>query len=93
MPPVSPKEWKIGRGLNRIQSGSMSINSAAWATLAMRFSWVRTTALGAPKLPEVKRITPMSDGLEAGAKRRGRAPAAAAKSLSAKPTFSRTSSR
>ncbi len=78
MPPVRPKLWKAGRGLNQIQSGSSAMWAATWATLASRLAWVRTTPLGAPKLPEVNRITPRSSGEVLAANRRGKAPAMAA---------------
>ena len=92
-PPVRPKQWKIGSGLNITQSGSRSIWVAICRTLATRLACDRTTPRGAPKLPEVKRMTPGSDGLLAARNCLGRKPPAAANSLSAVPTCSRTSSR
>ena len=62
MPPVRPKQWKVGKGLNITHSGFNSINWAPWRTLATRFHWLSTTPLGVPKLPEVNRITPVDDG-------------------------------
>ena len=92
-PPVRPKQWKVGRGLNITQSGSSSIWAAICRTLATRFCWLSTTPRGAPKLPEVNRMTPGSVGRVAARKRAGKAPAAAAYSLSANPIVARTSSR
>ena len=92
-PAVSPKQWNVGKGLKNTQSGFSGMWAATCRQLATRFSWVSTTPLGAPKLPDVNRITPASVGRLAARNRLGKAPAAAANSLSARPMEARTSSR
>ncbi len=77
-PPVMPKQWKIGSGLKNTQAGSSSMWAAIWAALASRLAWVRITPRGAPKLPEVNRITAGSSGLVAARNRRGASEAARA---------------
>jgi len=61
-PPVSPKQWNVGSGLNITHSGFRSICWEPCRQLETRFHWLSTTPLGAPKLPEVKRMTPVEDG-------------------------------
>ncbi len=77
-PPVSPKLWNAGSGLNQTQSGSRVMWAATWATFESRLAWLSTTPLGAPKLPEVNSTTPMSSGAALAANRRGKAAAMAA---------------
>ena len=92
-PPVRPKQWKVGSGLNITQSGSRSMCASIWRTLLTRFLWLSTTPRGAPKLPEVNRITPGSSWCSFARNRCGNIAAVAAYSLSDRPIFSRRSSR
>ena len=75
-PPVSPKQWNVGSGLNITHSGFRWMWVEIWRALATRFLWLSTTPLGAPKLPEVNRTTPGASGSVFTRNRLGAAPAA-----------------
>ena len=90
MPPMKPNEWNAGSAMNSRSSRPKSMRASACATFARTLRWERTTPLGVPSVPEVNKITAQSSGLRATS---GFFARSAPRSLSAKLTVLRTSSR
>ena len=65
---MRPKQWKVGSGLNRTSSRRSASGTCAriWWTLATMLRWERTTPLGSPSVPEVKRMTAGAPGSTTG---------------------------
>jgi len=89
-PTVSPNEWNSGSTLNTLSARPKSMRASACAALASMLRFDSTTPFGVPSEPEVNRIAAGSSGLRATS---GRFHSRSPRSLSAKVTFSRTSSR